>query len=273
MSFLADLHRELDRSGIRGRLARRIEAELADHLACDPQARLGTPAEIAERFAAELRIVRTRRATMGSFAALALCGGLFVVAVTAVGPAGGYRAAQQSIAASLSGLGMVAFAQIAFVAGVLALARGLRATAPGDLRVAQRRAAVALAAGACVSISLAVHGAVLAPMPGWWRALTLACALVPLPALAAAAVSARSAATLTAGAGPAPGLAADLPGPLARRPATALAVLGLAAVALVVLQGVVGEHSLGEGLLRGAIEAAGLAAAVLLLGRVLALRR
>lgn len=273
MSFLADLRRELDRCGIRGPLARRIEAELADHLACDPQARLGAPAEIAERFAAELRVVRTRRAAKASFGALALCGGLFVVAVTAVGPAGGHLATRHGAVTSLSGLGMITFAQVAFVAGVLALARGLRATAPGDLRIAQQRAAVALAAGACVSVSLAVHGAVLAPMPGWWRALTLACALVPLPALAAAAVSARSAAALTAGAASSQGLAADLPGPLARRPGLVLAALGLAAVSLVVVQGVAGEHSLVEGLVRGALEAAGLGLAVALLGRVLGLRR
>ena len=66
------LRRELAARGIRGRLAARIDAELDDHLACDPQARLGEPAEIAEHFAVELRRVRTRRAaSIGTFAALA----------------------------------------------------------------------------------------------------------------------------------------------------------------------------------------------------------
>ena len=74
MSFLADLRRELARNGIRGGLARRIELELADHLACDPHASLGAPAEIAERFAVELRVVRTRRAAIATFGALALSG-------------------------------------------------------------------------------------------------------------------------------------------------------------------------------------------------------
>jgi len=61
MSFLSDLRRELAARGIRGRLADRIVAEFADHLACDPDANLGTPEEIAERFAAELPVARTRR--------------------------------------------------------------------------------------------------------------------------------------------------------------------------------------------------------------------
>jgi hypothetical protein len=39
------------------------------------------------------------------------------------------------------------------------------------------------------------------------------------------------------------------------------------------LQGVFAEGSLGEGLIRGAIEAAGLLAGVVVLGRVLGLRR
>lgn len=48
---------------------------------------------------------------------------------------------------------------------------------------------------------------------------------------------------------------------------------GGVAVSFVVLQGVFGEGSLVEGLVRGAIEATGLIVAVLLLGRVLGLRR
>jgi hypothetical protein len=106
-------------------------------------------------------------------------------------------------------------------------------------------------------------------MPGWWTALALVSALVPLPGLAAAAVAARSAAAVTPDTGPAPGLEADVPA----NPRAVLLVLGAAAVGVVLLQGIVGEHSLVEGLIRGAIEAAGLVLAVALLGRRLGLRR
>ena len=38
MTWLEELHVELGRAGIRGCTRRRIELELADHLACDPHA-------------------------------------------------------------------------------------------------------------------------------------------------------------------------------------------------------------------------------------------
>ena len=65
------LRDELARVGIRGGLADRIEAELDDHLACDPNADLGEPRVIAQRFADELRLPRTRRAAYLGFAGLA----------------------------------------------------------------------------------------------------------------------------------------------------------------------------------------------------------
>ena len=245
MSF-ADLRRELSARGIRGSLAARIEAELADHLACDPQANLGDPAEIAERFAAELRIVRTRRATLGTFVALAACAVLVVVA-------GQSRAPGHPFA----GLAIVAGAQIAFVAGCLALIRALRGRTPGDLRLAQRRAVVALAGGALVAAGLV----------GELRTTTYVCAAVAALVLAAAAVATRRARLLTPAADM-DGLARDF-GPYAP---LILGVLGATAVALVVFQGVVFEGSGWEGIIRGAIEAGGLAAGVVVLGRPLRLR-
>jgi len=168
---------------------------------------------------------------------------------------------------------MIAFGQVAFVAGVLALARGVRPRRAGDLALVQRRAVVALLAGGLASICLAVNAVAAPGMPAWWRALALASALLPLPGLGAAFVAARSASAVTAEGGAAETLEGDLPGSLARHPGAVLAALGAVAVAFVALQGVFGEGSLSEGLIRGAFEAAGLLAGVVVLGRVLGLRR
>lgn len=241
MSFLGDLRNELAANGIRGRLAARIEAEFADHLACDPAARLGTPAEIAERFASELRVVRTRRSSFGAFAAL----GATALLVLVLARNGGHSPGL--------GLGVVAFAQIAFVAGTLAVLRALRGRTAGDFRMAQRRALVALAAGAAVSISLALQASPVA--------------LLALPLLFAAVASTRAAAAVTPPV-PMAGLRADF-GPHAR---AVLAALGLVAVGVIVFQGVVFEGSGWEGVIRGAVEAGGLAAGLGLLGRPLGLR-
>ena len=62
----------------------------------------------------------------------------------------------------------------------------------GDLRLAQRRAQVGLAAGIGLSLSLIVHDAVVRPKPLWWHAATLACALAPLPGLLLAGRRRRS---------------------------------------------------------------------------------
>jgi hypothetical protein len=241
MTFQADLRRELAARGIRGRLAARIDSELADHLACDPAARLGAPAEIAERFAIELRVGRTRRASLGALAALALTAFL----VVALARRGG--------GSPFAGLGIAAFAQIALVAASLALLRAFRRSAAGDLRLAQRRGLVALAAGVGVCACVAFDAGPLG--------------LVPLPFLVAAAWVTRGACALTP-ATQGGGLDADL-GPHARQ---ILAVLGLGVVAVVVAQGVFFERSASEGLTRGLLEAAGLAAGVALLGRPLGLR-
>jgi hypothetical protein len=270
VSFLAELRRELARAGIRGGLARRIELELADHLACDPQAYLGPPAEIADRFASELRVVRTRRAAIGSFAALATCAAMLLVAGFALNRTSPTGHATHGTA--IAGLGMVVFAQIAFVAGVLALLRGVRGRDAGDLRLAQRRALVALAAGAGFCVSVAAQSLATQPMSLGWHALALAIALAPIPLLAAAGAATRAAAEMTPSS-EAVGLAADLPRPVAGYAPLVLVALGTIAVAGVVFQGVVFEGSGWEGIIRGGLEASGLVAAVVLLGGVLGLRR
>jgi hypothetical protein len=243
VSYSSELRDELARAGIRGAHARRIVTEFEDHLACDPEARLGAPREIAERFASELRVVRTRRATVGAFLALALCGAVFLVIAATNGRSGG---------SPWSALAAIACAQIALVAGLLALMRGLRARSVGDLRLAQRRAIVALLAGVGVALGLAGAGAYVG--------------LVALPGLVLAARVLQRARTITPD-GEARGLEADLP-----FPRVTLALLGASVTGVVLLQGVVGEKSVHEGLLRACVEGVGLALGVLLLGRPLALR-
>lgn len=240
------LRRELAARGIRGRLAARIEAELDDHVACDPVANLGTPAEIAERFAVELRGPRTRRASLGTFAALAATAVLLAVS-----------APSHASAQAWAGLLILAGGQIAFVAGSLAVLRALRGTTAGDLRLAQRRAAIALAAGALVAAGLAAEG----------RTITLAFAAACVVPLAAAARANLQAARLTP-----PARAAGLDADFGPQAALVLLALAVVAVAGVVFQGVAFEDSGWEGIIRGAIEAGGLAAGVVVLGRPLGLR-
>jgi len=243
VSYASELRNELARAGIRGAQAQRIVTEFEDHLACDPEARLGAPRELAARFASELRVVRTRRATVGAFVALALCGVVFLVTVATHSRSGG---------SPWSALAAIACAQIALVAGLLALMRGLRARSAGDLRLAQRRGMVAILAGAGVAVGLTGAGAYTG--------------LVALPGLVLAARVLRRARAITPD-GEARGLEADLP-----LPRVTLTLLGASVTGVVLLQGVVGEKSVQEGLLRAGVEGVGLALGVLLLGSPLALR-
>jgi hypothetical protein len=64
---IAELGRELAAVGIRGRERDRILAEFADHLACDPDAVLGDPRELARQFADDLATDTTRRAALWTF--------------------------------------------------------------------------------------------------------------------------------------------------------------------------------------------------------------
>jgi hypothetical protein len=68
---IKELGRELAAVGIRGRRRDRILAEFADHLACDPQAQLGEPRDLARQFADELATDSARRAAFATFGALA----------------------------------------------------------------------------------------------------------------------------------------------------------------------------------------------------------
>jgi hypothetical protein len=267
MSFERALRAELARVGIRGVLARRIEAELADHRRCDPAAPLGDPRELADRFAADLRVPLTRRAVRRGFAALSLAAALLV------GVALVYSATDQWAHLDLfgtrgavvagGGLAIVIGAQVAFVAGMLALVPIVlgRSDQP-SLLLAQRRLAVAL-----VSVSVVIAGELAQTiaqrplLPDWLFVVSVAAALAPLPVLVPAARTLRVVGGLT-----------PVVPVRSAFPASLLVGVALAAVAAMTLGSAVAERSLAEGLSRGAIEALAIGGCFALLARRLGLR-
>jgi hypothetical protein len=264
MSYVTELRRELAVHGIRGRLARRIELEFADHLACDPDAVLGAPAEIASRFAAELRVVRTRRGTIAAFASLSLAAVLLLVPQRGMSAAGGWPDVfgVRSTIASLDGIAILLAGQVAFVAGVLGAALLIRRS--GDLRLIQRRMKVALGAGGIVIAGQVMQAFALQPaLPAWWFALALTSAVAPATALGASAVVLRGASLLTPREPPAsPGW-----------PWSLVLAVAAAAVAAMCVGSAYAEHSWAEGLARSGFEAAAIGVCYAAFGRYLGIRR
>jgi hypothetical protein len=281
--WLEELHSELGLAGIRGRMRRRIELELADHLATEPgsEARLGTPREVAQRFAAELRTGRTRRSTWGAFAALALAAFGLLATTRAYTAAGGWPAVHGANATivPIAGILILGACQVAFVAGILGLARMLRIgrDAPAaDLRLVQRRMGMAVAAAALTALAMLVHAVVLwGLMPWWWDAVALTGSALPLAALAVAATAIGSAHELTPAGGPPAGLEADFPhvlAPLVSRPYLLAVVVGGAATLLALGGGAYAEGSLMEGAVRAAFEGVVFVVCFAALARPLAIR-
>jgi hypothetical protein len=265
MSFFDELRRELAACGVEPRRIRRIVLELEDHLACDPEAKLGEPAEIAARFAAELRVARTRRATIGGFASLSLTAVLVVASSSAVPAAGGWPDLFGTRGAIVAAAGLVAaFAgQVAFVAGVLGAALWLRH--PDELWLVQRRMAVALAAASVVVVADGVDAVALRPhMAGWWFALACSVTLLSAVALAGAAQTLRDATALTP---------SRFRRPAAGWDTTWVLAVWCAAVAAMTLGSAVAERSWVEGVFRGGFEVVAFGAGFLAFGRLLGLRR
>ena len=247
--------------GIRGRLARRIELELDDHLRCDPAANLGAPREIAERFAAELRVSLTRRSTYAGFAALAFAAVAILVSARGGGPS---IPGARGWVESLGGLGVLLAGQVAFVAGVLALWRALRhPVAPAELRLVQRRTSVALAAGGVALGAHAAQAVAVQPfMSTLWVAFAIVAALVPAVALGFAAHGLRGAIALT----PA---VESLRRPFPRQ---SVLVVGVSAAAVMVVGSAFAEHSWAEGISRGVLESIAFAVCFVAFGRPLGIR-
>jgi hypothetical protein len=265
VTFFAELRRELSARGIESGRIRRIVLELEDHLVCNPEATLGEPADIAEQFAAQLRVARTGRATVGGFASLAVTAALVAASTTAVSHAGGWPdlfGARGTLVA-LTGLAAMFAGQVSFVAGVLGAELWLRH--PEELWLVQRRMAVALAAALVVIVADGVDTMALrSVMPGWWFAFAGSAALFSAALLAAAAYGLRSATRLT-------------PDRFRRAAAgwsTAWVVtVGVAAVAAMTLGSGLAERSWIEGAFRGAVESVAFAAGFAAFGQRLGLRR
>lgn len=255
------LRAELARVGIGGRLARRIELEFDDHLRCDPAADLGAPRDIAERFAVELRVSRTRRSTYAGFAALALAAVAILVSARGGGP---NIPGARGWVESFGGLGVLFAGQVAFVAGVLALWRALRHPETlAELRLVQRRTSVALVAGGVALVAHAVQAVAVQPfMSTLWVAVAIPAVLLPAAALGLAARGLRGAVALTPGVAP-------LRHPFPRRN---VLVVGAAAAVVMVVGSALAEHSFTEGISRGVLESIGFALAFVALGRRLGIR-
>jgi hypothetical protein len=264
VSYLAELRAELASRGIQGRLAQRIVHEFGDHLTCDPDAQLGEPALIAERFASELGVVRTRRAAYASFGSLAFAAILLGVSSRGVSAAGGWPDlfGARGLVVALAGLAIVLGGQVSFVAGVLGAS--LVARKPTAVRLAQRRMALALAGGGVAVAGQVVDAIALRPLlPVWWFVVALTAAAVPGLALAGSARALRSAASLSA---------RGAVEPIRPLPGTLLVVVAVAAVVAMCFGSAYAEHSWAEGITRAAFEAAAIGACFLAFGRFLGLR-
>ena len=292
----------LARAGVRGRTRRRLLVEARDHLleaavtngVEEAVRRFGEPDEVAGRLAAELATERTRNAAYGGFAALSAAAAVYLVATGLIGRAGGWPdiASGESTALGVAAaLSLVFSPQIAFVAGCLALLRAVRvrrerALPAEELGLLRRRTAVALAAGAATTGSLALWAIEFgSELASWWAPTSLAlCAALAVPLGAAAVATARSTRLLA----PAGGTAGDvfydlapvlerveplrrlgLPGHPWRFALLVAGTVGLASFAV----GWVGEGTPGDGLVRGIAEAAAVLVCFALLGRALGLRR
>ena len=270
--MIDELGRELTARGVDRRRRERILDEIADHLACDPDADLGEPRALAAQFADELAASAARRAAWTAFAALTLVAAALLATQAALPAVPDIASGRSVVLAAVAGLCVFAGAQVAFVAGSLAALRALRlrrepALAAAEVALLRRRTAVALGAGAATAAGIALYALNFwDQVPRWWSLLSVVLAAAAVAPLAAAALAhARAGALAVSVEGQAGGFAADL-GPLARPRA-----IGVAAVAAMLVGASLAERSLVEGVERAAVEAIAFTAGYLALGRPLGL--
>jgi hypothetical protein len=180
VNYIVELGRQLRLHGIRGTRRCRILAEVIDHLDEDPTAeeRFGSPAEVANAFAAELGVQASRRAAVSAFAALGVAGAVYAVSFVSLGfaspPTETFDPALGALALAL----MIVAPQVAFAAGILALLRTLRrgherAIPTKELAVIRRRTCVALLCGLVTMGALSLYAYEFrAELAGWWPTLT-----------------------------------------------------------------------------------------------------
>jgi len=286
LSYVDELAGELRRVGIRGRLERRILAEIADHLASDPAAALGPPDELARGFADELGTSRSRRAAFAAFGALTLAGVAYTIAFVAISVA---NVRIPLLDARSRPIADVAFAtavgapQLAFVAGVLAALRAFRrrrdASLPAaEARVLVRRTGTALGAGLATMAAVAVVAYEYAPhLSAWLQSTSYACAAIGGAALLAAAPAAVAATRVHVTASGEPtDVFADL-GPLVPlqlrgRPWTFAAAVAAIVCVTITAAGILQSDPF-DGAMRGVLDAVAVLAGFAVLGRFLGLRR
>jgi hypothetical protein len=298
--YLVDLAGALRARGVRGRPADRVLAESRDHLLelaredseAEAVARFGDAEELARTVAGQLATRRGRRATYGSFGALALTGAGYLGFLAAVDLGGGSPDifdGRSALLGVLAGIGAFVFPQVAFVAGCLALLRAVRLRR-GDLlpvdelRVMRSRAAVAVCAGWLTIASVALYAVEFrsaVPLEHWVGPTILGiCAALAIP-LGGGAIALARARGPEAVPGPADDVFDDFApvfrlGPLRGLPRHPWRFALLFAVGI----GLVGfglgwtvEGDPGSGIFRGAFEGLAVLVCFAALGRPLALRR
>jgi hypothetical protein len=289
MSWIGEFEEELRRRGVRAATCERLVAEFTDHIACEQEmrielTRLGGAREIAGQYAEELASDQSRRAALTAFGALALAAIALVAGQLALARIGypGFDHGLSTPLGLIAILATVLGAQVALVGGTLAALRALRRRAvaalpAAELALLQRRTRLGLQAGLTTSAGMLLYVADFAlVLPAWWLALSATLAALASGALLAAwRVTVRSTATISLAAGPAGDVFDDVPplGILREHPLrlVVLAALGLGVVTT--LLGWHAEHSLIEGLERGAFEALALAVCFALFGRAIGARR
>jgi hypothetical protein len=262
-----ELARGLKAVGIRGRQRDRILTEFADHLACDPEADLGDPRELAAQFADELASDGARRAAYTTFCALAAVAFAVGIPQLTLPTAPDIFGGRSILLVAPATLALVLGAQVAFAAGCLAALRAWRLDGPRDVPLVRRRIAVALAAGAATAAGSALYAVNFwGVVPTWWGVLAVAAAGAAAIPLAISAVAyGRVSGVAVSRPAPARGLSADL-GPLARP-----WLIGLGAVLTMLASTSVLERSVVAGLLRAGFEATAFTVAFMIFRRPLAL--
>jgi hypothetical protein len=202
-SYLEALDLELVDVGIPTRLRRRILAECEDHLRSGDGAldRFGTPAEVANAFAAELGARTSRRAAVRAFVALGVAGAAYAMSFIGASFAGHPAPDTLPPLAQLALVAVILAPQVSFVAGSLALLRVLRrrevVLPSAELKVINRRTGIALVFGIVTMVALGVLALELrGDSSEWWVALTLVGAAITIPLLVLAALPAAVAARL-----------------------------------------------------------------------------
>jgi hypothetical protein len=299
--YVAELARALGDLRVPPQLASRaveeaeahLEESSAEHGEDEAVRRFGSPAAVARAIAGEHATSLTIRATLRAFVALACLAAVYVTSLAAIGDAGRWPDATSGAVAGLGLLtvfALVVFPQVSLVAGVLALARALRARRAllhsEEIRALRARVATALVAGLGTVVAALVwlanfwDGAELRSVDrGWIAGAFLVCGVL----LAAVFVSLWSRRPQPLEGGDSGDISDDLAPvlalvgaerlPLGRHPVLIGVATACAAGLAIGLAGGLAEGDLQSGVVRGVPEALAALAAYALLGRRLALRR